>query len=230
MNQLPKIFCLTLKDTPKRKEYADQHFKQNDLDVEFFDGINGEKFGLRTTIPYNDDDPDGPDYFIKQGRIGCLLSHYMLWQTLWHLPYEEILILEDDAVLCENFQEKFLEFKSQLPDDWQYVFVGHCCLPPEYYQIKVTDNIITTTHPPMCTHAYMIKKSSIPVLLETNHQAWAAVDIQIQKKSLKILKHYVFLPPLIDQMSLLKQKEPDNSIDSNNIFNSLTLDSNYLNL
>ena len=142
---------------------------------------------MRTTIPYKDDNPDGSDYFIKQGRIGCLLSHYMLWKTLWHLPYEEILILEDDAFLCENFQERFLEFKKQLPDNWQYVFVGHCCLPPEDYQVKVTDNIITTTHAPMCTHAYMIKKSSIPVLLDTNHQAWAAVDIQIQKKTLKIL-------------------------------------------
>ena len=226
MNNLPKIFCLTLKDTPKRREYAEQHFKQHGLDVEFFNGIDGNKFGLVTTIPYRDDGP-GPDYFIKQGRIGCLLSHYMLWQTIWHSPYEEVLILEDDAILCENFQEKFLEFKKQLPDDWQYVFVGHCCLPPDEYQIKVTDNIITTTHPPMCTHAYMIKKSSIPVLLDTNHQAWAAVDIQIQKKTLKILKHYVFMPPLVEQVSLLKQRNPDKPIDTDNIFNSLTLDSNY---
>lgn len=227
MNNLPKIFCLTLKDTQKRREHAEKHFKQFGLDVEFFDGINGDKFGLKTTIPYKDDNPDGPDYFIKQGRIGCLLSHYMLWQTLWHLPYEEILILEDDAFLCKNFQQKFLEFKKDLPDDWQYVFVGHCCLPPNEYQIKVTDNIITTTHPPMCTHAYMIKKSSIPVLLDTNHQAWAAVDIQIQKKTLKILKHYVFMPPLIEQVSLLKQRNLNDMIDENNIFDSLTLDSNY---
>jgi len=226
MTNLPKIFCLTLKDTPKRREYAEQHFKQHGLDVEFFNGIDGNKFGLVTTIPYRDDGP-GPDYFIKQGRIGCLLSHYMLWQTIWHSPYEEVLILEDDAILCENFQEKFLEFKKQLPDDWQYVFVGHCCLPPDEYQIKVTDNIITTTHPPMCTHAYMIKKSSIPVLLDTNHQVWAAVDIQIQKKTLKILKHYVFMPPLVEQVSLLKQRNPDKPIDTDNIFNSLTLDSNY---
>ena len=42
MTDLPKIFCLTLKDTPKRKEYAEQH----DLDVEFFEGINDKKFGL----------------------------------------------------------------------------------------------------------------------------------------------------------------------------------------
>ena len=228
MIPLPKIFCLTLKDTPKRREYAEYHFKQHGLDVSFFEGINGKKFGLKTTIPYKDDNPDGDDYFIKQGRIGCLLSHYMLWQTLWHLHHEEILILEDDAFLCENFHERFLEFKKQLPDDWQYVFVGHCCLPPEDYQLKVTNNIITTTHAPMCTHAYMIKKSSIPVLLDTNHQAWAAVDIQIQKKTLKILKHYVFMPPLVEQVSLLKQRNPDKYDSDDTTFDSLTLDSKYI--
>lgn len=220
---LPKMFCLTLKDTPKRKEYAKQHFEKNNLDVEFFDGINGAKFGLRTIIPFKDDNPDGPDWFITPGRIGCLLSHYMLWQTLWHLPHEEIIIFEDDIVLCENFQERFFQAKSQLPNDWQYVFIGHCCLPPEEYQIKISENVITNIHSPMCTHAYMIKKSSIPVLLETNHQAWAAVDIQIQKRSLKILKHYVFLPSLVEQVSLLKQRYPEKGIDSENVFNSLTL-------
>ncbi len=121
-----------------------------------------------------------------------------------------------------------LEFKKQLPDDWQYVFVGHCCLPPEDYQLKVTNNIITTTHAPMCTHAYMIKKSSIPVLLDTNHQAWAAVDIQIQKKTLKILKHYVFMPPLVEQVSLLKQRNPDKYDFDDTTFDSLTLDSKYI--
>ncbi len=60
---LPKIFCLTLKDTPKRREYAEQHFKQHGLEVEFFNGINGKKFGLKTIIPYKDDNPDsGVDY------------------------------------------------------------------------------------------------------------------------------------------------------------------------
>jgi hypothetical protein len=45
---------------------------------------------------------------------------------------------------------------------------------------------------------------------------------------LKILKHYVFLPVLIDQVSLLKQRQPNKSIDSENVFDSLTLDSNYI--
>jgi GR25 family glycosyltransferase involved in LPS biosynthesis len=216
MTNLPKIFCLTLKDTPKRREYAEQHFKENGLDVEFFEGINGTTFGLRTTIPYKDDNTEGYDYFISSGHIGCILSHLMLWKTLQYLPYEEIIILEDDVILCNNFINKLNVYKSQLPNDWQYVFVGHCCLPPENYHIKVTENIITTTHPPMCTHAYMIKKSSLPLLLDTNHSAWAHIDIQIQKRSLKQLKHYVLMPPLAEQMSINQDDKSD--------FKSLTFD------
>jgi hypothetical protein len=211
---IPKIFCLTLKSTPKRKEYAQQHFSQHYLDIEFFEGIHGKKFGLETKIPYMDDQPNwtpdhGPMHFISSGHIGCILSHYMLWKVLSYLPYEEIIIFEDDVVLTDRFIENFIKYKNQLPDDWQYVFLGHCCLPSEEYQIKISDNIINTIHPPMCTHAYMIKKSAIPILLETNSLAWSHIDIQIQKRSLKYLKHYVFIPPIVDQISINNPKDPN---------------------
>lgn len=228
MKNLPKIFCLTLKDTPLRRKYAEEHFKKHNLDVEFFEGINGATFGLRTTIPYKDDNPSGPDYFIKQGRIGCLLSHLMLWKTLLHNSYDEILILEDDVQLPDNFVEKLLELKSKLPDDWQYVFAGHCCLVPPEYQTKIAEGIVVTEVPPMCTHAYMIKKTSLPTLIDTNSQAWAAVDIQIQKKTLKQLKYYIFEPAIVDQISLLKQRNPEAFDADDKTFESLTLDNNFI--
>lgn len=219
MIQLPKTFCVTLKDTPKRKEYAERHFKEHGLEVEFFEGINGKKFGLRTNIPYMDDNPnwtpdDGPVHFISSGHIGCILSHYMLWKTLMYLPYEEIIVFEDDVILCDSFKQKIIEYKSKLPDDWQYVFIGNCCLPTEDCHKQICDGIITSTHPPMCTHAYMIKKSSIPVLIETNSLAWSHIDIQIQKRSLNKLKFYIFHPTLANQKSIIG--------DEPNTFKSLT--------
>jgi len=238
MTNLPKIFCLTLKDTPKRREYAEQHFKQHGLDVTFFEGVNAKTFGLRTVIPFMDNilfhNPswkpgDNPPEFITQGHVGCILSHYMLWKTLSYFPDDEFLIFEDDVLLCDGFKDKLLDYKSRLPNDWQYVFVGHCCLPDEQHVHKQLDNIYTTSWPPLCTHAYMIKKESTKLLIETNNVAWAHIDVQIQKRTLwdNKLKYYVFLPPLADQMSLLKQTSTDVSIDKDNIFDSLTLNSNY---
>jgi hypothetical protein len=50
--------------------------------------------------------------------------------------------------------------------------------------------------------------------------------IKYSIECLKQLKHYVLMPPLAEQVSLLKQTSTDKSIDSENIFNSLTLNSN----
>lgn len=216
---IPKAFCLTLKETPKRKEYADAHFKNHNLEVDFFEGIHGKKFGLSSNIPYTDDVPnwspdDGTPHFISQGHVGCILSHYILWKVLSYLPYNEYLILEDDVVLCDNFKEKLIHYKSQLPEDWQYAFIGHCCLCSEEGRFHVSENIIQTTEPPMCTHAYMIKKSALPILIETNSLAWSHIDIQIKKRSLPKLKYYVMVPPLADQISI------NNPIDVS--FKSLT--------
>lgn len=220
---LPKIFCITLKNTPKRREHAAKYFENHNLDVEFFEGIHGETFGLKSTIPCNQDHNynNTDNYYIGNGRVGCFLSHYMLWKTLSYLPYDEILILEDDCLLCDDFVTKFNYYKSQLPEDWQYVFVGHCCLSDDNQKITINENIITTVIPPLCTHAYLIKKSSIPILLDTNDRVWTAIDIQIQLKSLKQLKHYIFMPQLVNQMSLLKQLIPNTDLDKDNIFNSL---------
>jgi len=216
MTKLPKMFCLTLKETHVRRQYAEDHFKQHGLDVTFFEGIHGKQFGLNTVIPYMDDQPewklgDGPQYYITQGHVGCILSHYMLWKTISYLPDDEYLIFEDDVVLCDNFKEKLLDYKSRLPDDWQYVFVGHCCLVDESCRYKQADNIYTTSHPPMCTHAYMIKKESTKVLIETNSIAWSHIDIQIQKRTLwdRKLKYYVCLPALAEQISINWPTDPN---------------------
>lgn len=208
--QIPKIFCISLKENFLRKLHIEYHLKSNQIDFEFFDGINGKQFGLKTNIPFKDKNCclsesqikqlGDKDYYITSGHIGCILSHYMLWKTLSHLPYEEIIIFEDDIQLCEDFKNKFFNFKSKLPDDWQYVFLGHYFLPEQFTQIS--DGIITSNPPPLTTHAYMIKKSSIPILLETNHLAWGHIDIQIQKRSLKYLKHYTFYPSLVNQLSV----------------------------
>lgn len=50
MNTIPKTFCITLRETPKRKEEAKRYFAQVGLQVEFFEGIHGESFGLKSTI------------------------------------------------------------------------------------------------------------------------------------------------------------------------------------
>ena len=202
MNKVPRTFCITLREVPKRKEEAIKYFAEKGLKVEMFDGIHGKSFGLKTTIPNYSVIP-GREYFIPQGAVGCLLSHLMLWNVLQHQPEDEFLILEDDVLFSEDFFTKFDEWKSKLPEDWNICFVGWSPAGNEYSKfstVNVTENIVVTA--PVCTHAYMVKKSALKTLIETNQLAWDALDHQILKRSLPKMKHYAFTPPLINQRSV----------------------------
>ena len=203
MNEVPRTFCVTLRETPKRKEEAQKYFDEVGLKVEMFSGIHGQTFGLKTTIPNYSTVP-GREYFITQGAVGCILSHLTLWNVLQHQPEDEFLILEDDVVLVDDFKEKFRKFTSELPPDWDICYVGwiHAGCP-EYAKISpthITENIVVGA--PVLTHAYMVKKKALSTLIETNQLAWDALDYQMLKRSLPKLKHYALLPTLINQRSV----------------------------
>jgi len=88
-----KTFCIVLPEEPEKIEKARAYFESEGLeDVEFFHGIHAQKAGLQTEHFYERDDPGGK---WRMGHIptGIWLAHYMLWNTLKHLPYDRVLIL-----------------------------------------------------------------------------------------------------------------------------------------
>ncbi len=190
---LPPMFCISCRQTPQRTRLADEHFRERGLDVQFFAGIHGKTFGLNTSVFATAKNR------MLSAHVGCVLSHYMLWQTLVFLSHDEILILEDDAWFPEDFRERFLQAYADLPKDWQFVFVGGIGMggiPRE----QITDRVAILRYP--CgTHAYLVKRTALPFLLQTNHQARLPLDIQLMENSFPAMKCYTFTPSLVKQRS-----------------------------
>jgi GR25 family glycosyltransferase involved in LPS biosynthesis len=187
----PPIFCITCVQTPERTAKATQHFLERGLEVQFFPGIHASTFGLRTVLTAR------KNYQMPAGHVGLVLSHYMLWQTLAFLPYEEILILEDDAYFEPDFLERFWRAYADLPPDWHFVFVGGVALGGKAIE-PITRHIGIIRYP--CgTHAYLVKRSILPFLLQTNHQARNHIDLQLIENSLPRLNCYTFTPSLVKQ-------------------------------
>jgi GR25 family glycosyltransferase involved in LPS biosynthesis len=188
---LPPMFCITCPQTPERTAAAAQHFRERRLDVKFFPGIHGNTFGLRAALPSR--------RRMQGGHVGALLSHYMLWQTLAFLPHEEILILEDDAWFEPTFRQRFRRAYADLPKDWQFAFVGAVLMEGRPSQ-RITNRVGVTCYP--CgTHAYMVKRSVLPYLLQTNHEARIPLDLQPMANTLPAVKCYTFTPSLVKQRS-----------------------------
>lgn len=63
---------------------------------------------------------DAQELGIK-GYIAGTMSHVEVWKKY---DGQKILILEDDALFCENFNHKFTEVMRTLPSNWDIFYLG----------------------------------------------------------------------------------------------------------
>lgn len=224
-----RTFVITI---PSRKKYILEHCQNHNLKVEIFDAIIGNNIGL---LPEQYNKLEFPTLNVKLsfGEVGCALSHYLLWNLLKYLPEEEFFILEDDCMFCEDFVNKFKNIYSSLPTDWEMAYVGWIKYGYDIIPIHISEGL--SIRIPSATHAYIIKKSALPILINSLHPINSPIDLQIIDKALKKLKYYVFDPSLIEQKSYMNLSDSEWmsscynwSADINNLKNSLYRNFNFI--
>ncbi len=192
-----RTFVITLPEKPERKEKTIAHFKERGLhSYEFFDGLHGEKAGLATFHTYEVDNP-GSQFKMGPVPTGILISHYMLWAAL-NLKWDDYyFICEDDVQLPEDWHIRFSNALRDTPKDFDMLYIGSCCCKGRpQTQIK---NEIWEVKYPQCTHAYIVARKALPLLLRTNRKFEAPVDIALMFNSHPLLKVYCVLPRIFGQ-------------------------------
>jgi len=173
-----KIYCINLDKRLDRWNEAQEQFNKHNLKVERFPAILGNPENISTKI--------------IPGHVGCVLSHYNIVKKADESGINQILILEDDVVFCEDLQEKFEQFIKQVPEDWDMLYFGgnHNGEPLE----KVTENVYKI-HKTYTTHAYAIRKPVYKVVLKMFPKLQFEVDVMysILQNSFNC---YVFRPHL----------------------------------
>lgn len=166
--------------------YGKEYLKQEHLDM--YDPNeetwNKQCRGLYKEVP--------PFAKLTKGMISCSVGHI---KTLKHISYRGVpcLILEDDAVLCDNFQEeldKVLETMKEVK--WDVVFIGGA-FPHDICPTMATHkNLLLKNHPAsntVCSYIvspdaafklwYYLKNFTLPidfamnyVMKELNMKVW----------------------------------------------------------
>ncbi len=194
-----KTFCICLPEYPDKIERAKVYFKENGLDdVEFFWGIHAQTAGLSTEHTYELDNP-GSGWRLGYNPTGIWLAHYILWNTLAHLPYDRVMILETDVKFNDNWKARFDKALSDAPGDFDILYTGSCCTEG-HPKAHIAGDIWETKHM-QCTHSYVVRRGAIPVLLRMR-KIWAPVDIQMQLECFPHLKTYAVLPRIFDQHNM----------------------------
>lgn len=105
------IYVINLKERLDRKDHiTSQLQKINCENYILFEAVNGKKIDNPTRL--------SPGMF---GLIKTYLNIYNDWKKD---PKENILIIEDDCVFVEDFNQKLSEYVSYVPEDWDMLYFG----------------------------------------------------------------------------------------------------------
>ncbi len=202
-----RTFVIVLPELPEVTLKCQQHLRDMRVDdykplgeITYFEGIHGEKFGLRTIHPYNlDRTPADGDFFMGPKPVGIYLSHYALWMACTLLPDPHFFIMEADAKFPSDWEPRFTHILQDLPTDLDVGFIGSCCTAG--FQSRHVTNEVYEVKYPMCLQAYIVAKKALPDLLHRQRDCYAPIDISMKLHALPHLRTYTVLPRLVEQFN-----------------------------
>jgi glycosyl transferase family 25 len=136
---------ISLKDATDRRKLMIDTIPYN---FTFFDAVRGSDISREQKNEF-------PIFLGSNNELGCMLSHYNLWQKLIDKS-SPTLILEDDAEFVDNIDN------LDLPNDFDIVFFGHC------FEKKgqIIKEPIYKSVQPSCLHGYLVSQKGIKKLLD----------------------------------------------------------------
>lgn len=140
-------------------------------------------------------------------KIAGTQSHVAVWKRYLG---KKILVLEDDALFCEDFNEKFDEYMQELPKDWDIFYLG-VLLPRNVGKTESVNQhwakLIFSTG----SHAYCIRPDLMYTYIKALEDYDWYIDIGLRVNS-EERKAYTTQPNLVTQFpsfSDLRGKEVD---------------------
>jgi GR25 family glycosyltransferase involved in LPS biosynthesis len=105
---------------------------------------------------------------LKLPIISLILKHIHVYYEMCIHNIEQVLIFEDDVILCDNFTEKLTNYLSQMPPTYDMLFIGDGCnLHIDSKLINPTTNIYKkSVNPTRCTDSYIISLSCAKQIIE----------------------------------------------------------------
>lgn len=112
-----KIFVLHCSKLVERKKHIIEQFSNQNIPFEFIEN-------------YDKDDIESESRFYskeyKRSTMSLHLKHLHVYKLLSQCT-EDALVFEDDIILCDNFMETLNKYLTQLPADYDMLFLGNGC-------------------------------------------------------------------------------------------------------
>jgi glycosyl transferase, family 25 len=124
-----KIFVITLPRAHERHRLIEREL--SGVNFEFFYGVDKLEFSVEDAITQGVYSPKRTKaenrYYpeLSLGQVACSWSHLKIYQDIIAKGYEKVLIFEDDAVVIRENIGELQNIMSELPSDWELLYLGY---------------------------------------------------------------------------------------------------------
>jgi len=180
-----KIVCINLDKRQDRWDKVIDECSKHSIKIERFSAIDGDFLSSRS--------------YLKQGELGCALSHLKIIEKAKNENLKNILILEDDVEFDADVNKKFFDYIVNLPE-WDFLYLGanhalnNKCMSASESPVKVSENIYKLKEA-YSMHCYAVQCSFFDKVLNFQNNLHAPIDVlysQLHKQS----RSYVIYPSL----------------------------------
>lgn len=113
-------------------------------------------------------------------ELSIIMSHIGALKHAQIMGYENVVILEDDVVICEDWESRLKTVFEKLPSDWEYLYLaGHS----DYVKLPMYETLTITKAPQMVgAFSYLVNKSGIQKLINYCGEFVTTYDDMIMHK------------------------------------------------
>jgi len=211
------IYVINLDKDKKRLQKMIKNTKDKNINIIRYPAILGKEINQQDSIFKKYMSNNFTHVFNREATIGCVLSHVTLYDKLYNKYKDDtskkyFIICEDDALLINNFSNKLHIILSELPDDWDFVYlginhgIGH----------KYSENLIKPDFKSgnWGFFGYMISQSCLSKLNKYCKNINMPIDNFLKNKN---INYFMCNPPLIthdfDNFSNITHKNRKNDIN-----------------
>lgn len=166
LNKIEKIYVCHYTKLVDRAPVLQEQLDNYELDatwVKKYDKEDITNENLVSILPKFDDVFEHAGSFrkLRLPEISLMLKHYHIWCDMVKNNIDNVLVLEDDALLSDDFVSKFNIQISDLDKGYDVIWVGSCC----NLHTHGNSHLIPRKQS-RCTHGYMLSLKCAKVLLD----------------------------------------------------------------
>lgn len=204
------IIVLNLQRSIERKQLLEEQFKKLQLtNYTFFPCFDGkDNINMSFSAPIIKG--TGLGRKLERNEIAIIMSHIAALKHAQVMQYDNVVILEDDVVLCEDWGKRLDILFNILPEDWEYVYLaGHS----DFVQLPMFETPAVIKAPRMTgAFSYMVSKEGLDKVIKYSSEFVTTYDDMINLKIVTGKLNGYYLAPFMtyhrDSISTLWEGVP----------------------